>query len=218
MVGSSLMTRLAHRAASVPRYVTQIRLLRHLIGLKLRARMNLEVPGHLRLIEGLFLYDEALKLPSNGVAVEIGAYLGRSTAFIGAALSRSPRPPTLHVIDTFTAIGVPGAEGDNTFQSFSDNVRPYSGVIQVHQGFSSDVVRTWKLPIDMLWIDGDHSYEACSRDIQGWLPFVKRGGLVAFHDYANPCGVAEAVNRHMKPLEMPSSAGLNGSIYYARKA
>lgn len=216
MVGS-LPQRVIHGASSLPRYFTQSFLLRHLIGLKLVDRMDLEVPGHLRLIEGLFLYDEALKLPAGGVAVEIGSYLGRSTTFIGAALKSSPQPATLHAIDTFTSIGVPGAEGHDTLAKFTEHTAPYASVIRVHQGYSTDIVKMWNAPIDMLWIDGDHSYEACSRDIQDWVPFVRKGGLVAFHDYANPCGVAQAVDEHMRPLERRGSAGLNGSIYYARK-
>lgn len=210
--------RLIHSAKSVPRYCRESLLLRHLFKLKILDRMDMEVPGHLRLIEGLFLYDEALKLPPNGVAVEIGSYLGRSTAFIGAALKERPQPSTLHAIDTFTSIGVPGKEGNNTLRSFTENTARFSKVIRIHQGYSTEIIKTWTAPIDMLWIDGDHSYEACSRDILDWVPFVKPGGLVAFHDYANPCGVAEAVDKHMRPLERSGTAGLNGSIYYARKA
>lgn len=215
-MGGDLARRIRFRMSSMPRYFTESFLLRHLIRLKF-GRVDLEVPGHLRLIEGLFLYDEALKLPAGGVAVEIGSYLGRSTTFIGAALKRRVKPATLHAIDTFTGIGVPGDEGNDSLTRFKKNTAPYASVIRVHQGYSTDVIKTWNAPIDMLWIDGDHSYEACSRDIQDWVPFVKTGGLVAFHDYAHPCGVAEAVCEHMRPLERRGSAGLNGSIYYARK-
>lgn len=36
--------------------------------------------------------------------------------------------------------------------------------------------------IDFLYIDGDHSYEGVKKDFQMYSPFVKKGGLIAFHD------------------------------------
>lgn len=38
---------------------------------------------------------------------------------------------------------------------------------------------------DMLFIDGDHSYENCKKDYEEFLPFVKKGGLIVFHDIVN---------------------------------
>ena len=35
---------------------------------------------------------------------------------------------------------------------------------------------------DALFIDGDHSYEGVSRDWEMYSPFVRPGGVVAFHD------------------------------------
>jgi hypothetical protein len=36
---------------------------------------------------------------------------------------------------------------------------------------------------DMVFFDGDHSYEGCRADILGYLPMVRRGGIMAVHDY-----------------------------------
>lgn len=36
--------------------------------------------------------------------------------------------------------------------------------------------------IDVLFIDGDHSYEGVKKDFENYSPFVKKGGLIAFHD------------------------------------
>lgn len=48
--------------------------------------------------------------------------------------------------------------------------------------FSYNASKSWKDPIDFLFIDGDHSYEGCLRDWQEWSPFVVKDGFVAFHD------------------------------------
>lgn len=37
--------------------------------------------------------------------------------------------------------------------------------------------------VDMVFIDGDHSYEGCKGDIEAWLPNIKSGGIIAVHDY-----------------------------------
>jgi predicted O-methyltransferase YrrM len=47
---------------------------------------------------------------------------------------------------------------------------------------SDTAVKTWSEPIDFLFIDGDHAYEAVRRDWEDWSPHVAPDGLVAFHD------------------------------------
>lgn len=36
---------------------------------------------------------------------------------------------------------------------------------------------------DFVFIDGDHSYEQCKKDIENYLPLVKRGGFISGHNY-----------------------------------
>lgn len=40
--------------------------------------------------------------------------------------------------------------------------------------------------LSLLFIDGDHSYEACSNDVRHWAPKVISGGVIMFHDYWLP--------------------------------
>jgi len=48
--------------------------------------------------------------------------------------------------------------------------------------------------VDMAYIDGDHSYEGVCRDIRAYLPKLKTGGIMAFHDYEMAhYGVKQAV-------------------------
>jgi len=39
-------------------------------------------------------------------------------------------------------------------------------------------------PVDFLFIDGNHTYEGVKKDFQLYSPFVRKGGLIAFHDIA----------------------------------
>ena len=39
--------------------------------------------------------------------------------------------------------------------------------------------------LDFVYIDADHSYEGCKRDVLAWAPKVRSGGVLAGHDYYN---------------------------------
>lgn len=49
--------------------------------------------------------------------------------------------------------------------------------------------------IDLIFIDGNHSYAYVKEDIEGWLPKIRKGGMMSGHDYdpAFP-GVVQAVD------------------------
>jgi hypothetical protein len=40
--------------------------------------------------------------------------------------------------------------------------------------------------LDFVFVDADHSYSGCRRDIEAWVPCLKPGGLLCGHDYAHP--------------------------------
>lgn len=44
------------------------------------------------------------------------------------------------------------------------------------------IKHTFAQGIDLLLIDGDHSYEGVQRDFQNYAPLVNSGGLIVFHD------------------------------------
>jgi predicted O-methyltransferase YrrM len=54
-------------------------------------------------------------------------------------------------------------------------------LVWLHE-FSNDAVRGWQGEIDLLLIDGDHSYEATRDDFDNWSPHVADGGTILFHD------------------------------------
>jgi cephalosporin hydroxylase len=49
---------------------------------------------------------------------------------------------------------------------------------------------------DLVYIDGMHTYDQVKKDIQNYLPFIKKGGFIAGHDYSSTwLGVIDAVNQ-----------------------
>ncbi len=61
-----------------------------------------------------------------------------------------------------------------------------------HEPRTLDAVRTALegRQVDVLFIDGDHTYEGVKRDYEMYSSLVREGGLIAFHDIvpANPTG------------------------------
>jgi hypothetical protein len=55
--------------------------------------------------------------------------------------------------------------------------------------------------IDFVYIDGDHTYDGCLKDIEAWYPKLKTTGIMAGHDYMrmrDDRGVYRAVNHFAK--------------------
>lgn len=49
-------------------------------------------------------------------------------------------------------------------------------------------------PINVIFIDGDHTYEGCKADIDNWYPQMAKKGVMLFHDAdASSPGVVQAI-------------------------
>ena len=58
-----------------------------------------------------------------------------------------------------------------------DNIEPI-------RDFSYNAYEKFKAEsLDMVYVDGHHSYRACLEDVRTWLPKIKVGGVIAGHDY-----------------------------------
>jgi hypothetical protein len=58
---------------------------------------------------------------------------------------------------------------------------------------SDDAAVGWSDEIDLLYVDGWHSYDAVRSDIAHWTPFLTKPGLICFDDYATYDEVRRAV-------------------------
>lgn len=73
------------------------------------------------------------------------------------------------------------------------------GTIFIHED-SPDIGNRWIDPlIDVLFIDGDHTYEGCKADIDAWYPHMAKDGVMLFHDCdATSPGVVQAVEEFVE--------------------
>jgi hypothetical protein len=51
---------------------------------------------------------------------------------------------------------------------------------------SEQIVQDWRVPVALLWIDGDHRYDGVRRDFESWRPHLIQGATVVFDDAADP--------------------------------
>jgi predicted O-methyltransferase YrrM len=114
--------------------------------------------------------------PAGGSIVEIGAYKGRSTAWLVEAATRRRDQTKVvsidpHLRDTW-----------DDYQRVLDQFRLPSRGLTVHRSLSSDVGKAWSEPISFLWVDGSHEYEDVLEDIRLFTPHVVGGGWVVFDD------------------------------------
>jgi hypothetical protein len=62
-------------------------------------------------------------------------------------------------------------------------------------------------PVDMLFIDGDHSYHGVKADYELYSPLVRPGGLIGFHDICtHPDQPYIQVNRFWATLDLDAEA------------
>lgn len=79
---------------------------------------------------------------------------------------------------------------NNIFDQFKKNCQDFisSGTVKFIKGKTLDVVDQFENEsFDLILIDADHSYEGVYNDINAYLPKLKPGGELLFHDYG--CGM-----------------------------
>jgi hypothetical protein len=136
--------------------------------------------------EGRALYDAAVRYLGDGTGVEIGTYCGKSTVLLGAAAQQTGG--LLYTIDHHH-----GSEEHQPGWEYHDTsmVDPLTGRFDTlptlrHTldvvGKSALVARTWRTPLEFLFIDGGHTDEAAQKDFDGWAKWVAIGGALVIHD------------------------------------
>ena len=149
--------------------------------------------------EGAYLFRLAHSLPGATIA-EIGRSKGGSTLLLASAMQRDAHLVSYDLHVKATA----GRESDAELR---EALSRYGLADRVELVVADS--RTAEGPsVDLLLVDGDHSYEGASSDWKAWRDRVKPGGHVVFHD-AVPDGLArphEGVVRLMEEVRRDEPA------------
>lgn len=165
-------------------------------------------PGYFFPKEAEALYGALLHVPKGGLAVELGCLYGKSTKIFGEVSKEIGFDVT--VVDAFVG------EKDSK-EYFKKNVLDVYDTVTLIEGTTDEVSKDWVKEIDLLFIDANHQDEGINNDCINWLPFVKSGGIVAFHDYNNDSfpSVKKRVEEHTQGW--PVIATNQDSIMIKRK-
>lgn len=124
------------------------------------------------LLDTIDLYKGVIK-----TAVELGCYAGgTSIEMLKVFLSHT----TLYCVDSFVI------NGDDAKKNFNNLVLAKYSNVKLLERTTHDAAGEFDKPIDFLLVDADHQEHSIQEDCRDWLPKVRSGGWVAFHDYQHP--------------------------------
>lgn len=158
---------------------------------------------------GRVLYDLARVVPSDQAIVELGSYIGKSTAYLTLG-ARHGNQQVVVAVDTWSEDNSAWRSSvleripSPTFERFTeqltevgliDQVQPYVGTSLAASNDYADALNEGDVNrIGLLYVDADHSYEEVMNDFNSWNDLMAPGGVMVFDDYTrtNP-GVVRAL-------------------------
>jgi len=148
-------------------------------------------PAALSPDQGAFLKNLVLNINPCTV-VEIGCYTGGSTVWIASGLEQLGGEGTIHSVDLFNEIfpfppfhyeylpdSLAAARELVASAQLAERVQFYK---MDSKRMGMQVGKRLRAPIDLLFIDGDHSIQGCLADFLLFYPHVATGGYVVMHD------------------------------------
>ncbi len=118
------------------------------------------------------------RLPKKAITAEIGVYKGDFSVEILSIC----QPEKFLLMDVWNLKGDRGELFDEVKQRFAKELS--SKQVEMIRGLSYDGIATVKDHyFDWVYLDTDHSYEVTHRELELLRPKMKKGGIIAGHDY-----------------------------------
>lgn len=133
-----------------------------------------------------FAYDLVCNIKPRSI-VELGTHRGTSFFSFCQAIKDEKIQTKLFAVDTWKGDEHSGFYGEEVFKEVNQIREKYYGNLNINllrKTFDEAVGEFQDSSIDILHIDGLHTYEAVKHDFETWLNKVKDDGIILFHDTA----------------------------------
>ncbi len=116
--------------------------------------------------------------------VELGAYNGLSFFAFCQSMVENNVDGAAYAVDSWEGDKHTDSYDDSIYQGVRQHAREhYRGFTYLLKMFFNDALQHFDdESIELLHIDGLHTYEAVKEDFTSWYPKVKPGGIILFHD------------------------------------
>ena len=131
--------------------------------------------------------------------VEIGTHKGGSASLISTFLPQGIGMTTIDIFRKAPEGSLPPEEKPSTYKEAKETINEQGNIskVDIIEGNSWKIAENWNKKIDILFIDGDHRYEAVKKDFTSWEPHLMKGGFIIIHDI-NFKGVKKALKEILK--------------------
>lgn len=128
---------------------------------------------------------QLIKQKKPEVLVELGTHTGNSFCGFCQCISENKISTKAFAVDTWEGDFQAGSYNDSVYKEISRYVNsnfPFASLMKMT--FDDALEKFDNSSIDILHIDGLHTYEAVKHDFETWLPKMKNDGVILFHDIA----------------------------------
>lgn len=161
--------------------------------------------GYIDPIQCEALFGLSASLPDGATILEIGAFKGKSTACLSIPCIGTKKK--VYSIDPFQKQPTSEYSGDIWNYSLDDwhnnmSIIGTTDIVNPIIGLSEDIAPNWNKPINMLFIDGAHTYDGALADVNNYFKWLIPGGIIAMHDVMEGSpwqGVLKVWNENVLP-------------------
>jgi hypothetical protein len=163
-----------------------------------------------------FAYDLVANIKPKRI-VELGTHYGTSLWAFSQSVKDQQIDTEIYAVDTWKGEKHAGFYGEEVFEEVKEIQKRYYKDLEIkliRKTFDEATADFQDESIELLHIDGLHTYEAVKRDFEKWNPKVKDDGIIIFHDVfinRDDFGVYrfwEELKKKYKTIEFYHSFGL----------